>query len=51
MRCPVSKNINEKSQFFISWLDYYYILWDTIRQLGAIDSHSSHLSNDPRYVY
>ena len=45
MRFPVSKNINEKSQFCNSWLDYYYIWWDTIRQLQAIDSHRSQLSN------
>ena len=46
MRYHVSKNINEKSQFSISWLDYYYIWYDTIRQLRAIDSHISQLSND-----
>ena len=46
MRYPISKKINEKSQFLISWLDYYYIWYDTFRQLRAVDSHESQLSND-----
>ena len=46
MGYPVSKNINEKYQFFISWLDYYSIWSDNIRQLEAIDSHRSQLFDD-----
>ena len=45
MGYPVSKNINEKYQFFISWLDYYSIGSDNIRQLEAIDSRRSQLFN------
>ena len=46
MGYPVSKNINEKYQFVISWLDYYSIWSDNIRQLEAIYSHRSQLFND-----
>ena len=37
MRYPISKNINEKSQHLISWLDYYSISKYNIRQLLPMD--------------
>ena len=46
MRYPISKNIKEIYQMFISRLDYYTILYGNIKQLIPIDSPRSQLSND-----